>query len=360
VSGPLRLSFPCGNVPKNINEQGFRSSALMHTITSVIISIILGLGAATAAYFLTQGIIWSALIGTSTAVITGLIAYVILRCTLGKRTSSQKEKKNQVAKPVEVNEQQPAEVKKQRHVQVKTKLEIVAPDKDWTGLIIEDSHEYTGDLNAEQKSKLILKDIDKNTFQIGFGIDSPFSVTIRCQNMFASGAEVLVNAANNGLVGGGGIDGGIHKEGGQTYINEHQGALKSKYKGRFVTGHAAMIGSGALKEKYKVDNVIVVAGPIGSSKASKEDQRKKENQLYTCYYNSLILAHNHKKNSIAFPGISTGIYGFNKDRGAAIALKAIYDFIAKHPNTTLKTISLHYLKPNEKILESYKAATAVL
>ena len=76
----------------------------------------------------------------------------------------------------------------------------------------------------------------------------------------------------------------------------------------------------------------------------------KETELYSCYFNALILTEEQKKKSIAFPSISTGIYGFPKERAAAISLKAICDFVEKFPNSSLKTISIHYL-PNEPIAE---------
>ena len=105
-----------------------------------------------------------------------------------------------------------------------------------------------------------------------------------------------------------------------------------------------------LIQKYNIENVIVVAGPQGVTTPSKEAE------LYSCYFNTLLLADKQNKTSIAFPSISTGIFGFPKDRAAAISLKAIQDFVDKHPNTQLKTISIHYL-PNDPIsdLEIFRA-----
>jgi len=163
-----------------------------------------------------------------------------------------------------------------------------------------------------------------------------FNVTIRHQDLFESGAQAIVNAANIHLGGGDGIDGAIHERGGESYATGHR-ALKTRYDSQYVQGYAAIIGSGELKQKHNIDNVIVVAGPQGATTP------KKERQLYSCYYNSLVLGHYQNLESIAFPTISTGIFRFPKDRAAAITLRAINDFMDKYPRTTLKTISIHFL-----------------
>lgn len=207
---------------------------------------------------------------------------------------------------------------------------------------------FTGDLNPLEKADLNPHFIDDYQLAITFQRHPEINVTIRRQNIFASQAQVIVNAANTHLGGGGGIDGAIHREGGMAYVQAHR-HLQELYQANYIEGHAFMIGSGELKEKYNIDNVIVVAGPSGSTSASKETQ------LYSCYFNALEVADEQNKISIAIPSISTGIFGFPKDRAAAISLKAIQDFLNKHPNTQLKTISIHFL-PNESLanLEIYR------
>ena len=117
-----------------------------------------------------------------------------------------------------------------------------------------------------------------------------------------------------------------------------------------------MIDSGELK-RSGIDKVIVVAGPQGAT------DPQKENELYSCYYNSLVLAHSQNKISIAIPSISTGIFGFPKERASAISLKAIKDFISKNPETTLKNISIHILsddlEADRRDLLKYQAAVQV-
>jgi O-acetyl-ADP-ribose deacetylase (regulator of RNase III) len=164
-----------------------------------------------------------------------------------------------------------------------------------------------------------------------------FNVTIRHQNLFESGAQVIVNAANTHLGGGRGIDGAIHTKGGASYAAGHR-ALQTHYNSQYTQGYAAIIGSGELKQKHNIDDVIVVAGPQGPIRTTQ-----KENELYSCYYNSLVLGHYQNLERIAFPTISTGIFKFPKDKAAAITLRAINDFMDKYPHSTLKTISIHFL-----------------
>lgn len=178
---------------------------------------------------------------------------------------------------------------------------------------------------------------------------SGFDISIRRQDLFASRAQAIVNAANTHLGGGGGIDGAIHSRGGADYANAHA-QLKRLYQGSYVEGHAAMIESGELKQKDDIDWVIVVAGPQGASTEKKEDQ------LYSCYFNSLMLAHEKGLTSLAFPSISTGLFGFPLDRGAVVSLQAIRDFIQQYPASQLKTISIHFRESEPKdFLDQYAA-----
>jgi O-acetyl-ADP-ribose deacetylase (regulator of RNase III) len=212
---------------------------------------------------------------------------------------------------------------------------------------IEVVENYTGDLSFQQKQTLKSQYINDDTLSITCDQAPGIDVTIRKQDLFQSGSKVIVNAANTHLGGGGGIDGAIHRNGGQAYAKAH-GELRALYHGAYTSGYAAMISSGNLKANG-IENVIVVAGPMGDSTPQKE------NELYSCYYNSLQLADQQNKDSIAFPSISTGIFHFPEERAAAISLKAVYDFVTAHPQTTVKTISIHFLpSASKKKLELYK------
>lgn len=215
-------------------------------------------------------------------------------------------------------------------------------------------HTYPHDLTFQELG-FIQGNFNEDKRQLNIDVSKKIDVSIRLEDIFDSGADVIVNAANTHLGGGGGIDGLIHEKGGKGYKEAHKD-LKRLYPEGYISGHAAMITSGDLKEKG-FDNVIVVAGPQGA-----KSDLEKEAQLYSCYMNSLILAHQEKKKHIAFPSISTGIYDFPKDRAASISLKAIYDFIQSYPEASLETISIHFL-PNathEDSLDFYVKALAPL
>lgn len=224
---------------------------------------------------------------------------------------------------------------------------------------------YTGDLTDEQKNKLKAEYQGESELKISFKvdskeiksnvvehneIDSKIDFTIRLQDIFRSKAKVIVNAANTHLGGGGGIDGAIHSRGGSSYAQGHFN-LSKKYHSQYVPGYAEIVESGLLKEKDGIDKVIVVAGPTGGPSLETEGQ------LYSCYYNSLLLAHQQNIPSLAFPSIATGIFGFDIDRAAAVSLKAVHDFINNHKETPLKTISIHFYHTEPKSnLEKYRTA----
>lgn len=213
--------------------------------------------------------------------------------------------------------------------------------------------DYPGDLSPEEKSNIEKSDINfeqnKSTMHIYFHQRPFFNVEIRCQDLFTSSAEVIVNAANSHLGGGGGIDGAIHARGGNSYKQGHA-QLQRQYNSNYTLGHAAIIPSGDIANTTSITDVIVVAGPQRATSALKEKQ------LYSCYFNALKLAHEKGKTSIALPTISTGIFGFPKDRGAQISLRAIYSFVLAFPESPLKKISIHSLLTDIEHIDNYKQA----
>lgn len=127
--------------------------------------------------------------------------------------------------------------------------------------------------------------------------------------------DAIVNAANSSLLGGGGVDGAIHKAGGPAIL-EACIAIRNR-QGSCKTGEAVITTAGLLPAKY----VIHTVGPVWNG-----GKRKEEDLLKSCYLNSLQLAVLHDVKTIAFPNISTGIYHFPKPLAAAIALNAVSNF----------------------------------
>ena len=131
--------------------------------------------------------------------------------------------------------------------------------------------------------------------------------------------DCLVNAANSTLLGGGGVDGAIHRAGGAQILEECEEIRRTKYPDGLPTGQAVITSAGLMPARH----VIHTVGPIKGA----NDQRDAE-LLASCYTNSLALAVQHSLHSIAFPAISTGIYGYPKDEAAEVASRAIRAFLA--------------------------------
>lgn len=129
--------------------------------------------------------------------------------------------------------------------------------------------------------------------------------------------DAIVNAANTSLLGGGGVDGAIHRAGGKAILEECQ-KIRSKQGGCKV-GEAVITTAGNLPAKF----VIHTVGPVWNDGKSNE-----ENLLSLAYFNSLRLALDNQIQTIAFPNISTGIYHFPKNKAAQIAIKTVTDFLA--------------------------------
>ncbi|TRW24302.1 O-acetyl-ADP-ribose deacetylase [Flavobacterium zepuense] len=128
--------------------------------------------------------------------------------------------------------------------------------------------------------------------------------------------DAIVNAANSSLLGGGGVDGAIHRAGGEAILNDCI-AIRNR-QGGCKTGEAVITTAGKLPAKY----VIHTVGPVYSG-----DKAEKEQLLAKAYSNSLQLAVENNIKTIAFPNISTGIYHFPKPKAAEIAVATVRDFL---------------------------------
>jgi O-acetyl-ADP-ribose deacetylase len=128
--------------------------------------------------------------------------------------------------------------------------------------------------------------------------------------------DAIVNAANSSLMGGGGVDGAIHRAGGPTILEECKQIRRRQ--GELPTGEAVITTGGNLNARY----VIHTVGPVWHGGSQNEDIL-----LANAYMNSIALAVQHKINTIAFPSISTGIYGFPVERASRIAFTTVSEFL---------------------------------
>lgn len=139
-------------------------------------------------------------------------------------------------------------------------------------------------------------------------------ITITKGDITRENVDAIVNAANSGLRGGGGVDGAIHSEGGSKILEECR-IIISKI-GRLETGEAVITSGGNLKAKY----VIHTVGPIWHG-----GDKNEEILLANAYRNSLKLASENKIKTIAFSNISTGVYGFPKKLASKIAFNTVIE-----------------------------------
>jgi O-acetyl-ADP-ribose deacetylase (regulator of RNase III) len=143
-------------------------------------------------------------------------------------------------------------------------------------------------------------------------------VVVVVDDITRQNVTAIVNAANSSLLGGGGVDGAIHRAGGPQILVECQEIRRTKYPQGLPTGEAVITTGGNLPAEF----VIHTVGPIYGREPDREAEL-----LASCYRNSLNLAVQHDVSSIAFPSISTGVYGYPKIDAAAVSSRAIKEFL---------------------------------
>ncbi|MBN2057748.1 MAG: O-acetyl-ADP-ribose deacetylase [Candidatus Saganbacteria bacterium] len=166
-------------------------------------------------------------------------------------------------------------------------------------------------------------------------------------------ADAIVNAANSSLMGGGGVDGAIHRAGGPAILQECK-AYVARH-GRLPTGQAMITTAGDLPAKFVIHTVGPIYKIIRGSDDQSEKNRKTEDQrkkLRDCYINSLKLAAEKGLSSVAFPSISTGAYRYPLEEAAPIAVQAVKDFL-KEPSS-VKDVA--FVLFNAPTYEAYKNA----
>jgi O-acetyl-ADP-ribose deacetylase (regulator of RNase III) len=145
--------------------------------------------------------------------------------------------------------------------------------------------------------------------------------------------DAIVNAANRSLLGGGGVDGAIHRAAGPELLEA------CRLLNGCETGEAKISQGFRLPAGF----VIHTVGPVWKGGAKREDEK-----LHSCYTSSLELALQHNLKSIAFPNISTGVYGFPKERAANIAVSAVKEFLERE-QPDLEVIFVLFDSENESL-----------
>ncbi|HLL74499.1 MAG TPA: O-acetyl-ADP-ribose deacetylase [Pyrinomonadaceae bacterium] len=156
--------------------------------------------------------------------------------------------------------------------------------------------------------------------------------------------DAVVNAANSSLLGGGGVDGAIHRAGGPAILEECRELRRTRYPGGLPAGEAVATTAGLLPARY----VIHTVGPVWGEHAGREPEL-----LAACYRNSLALAAARGLSSVAFPAISTGVYGYPKPEAAAVASRVIKEFLVNSGAATgegqaaVKEVRLIFFSPGD-------------
>jgi O-acetyl-ADP-ribose deacetylase (regulator of RNase III) len=153
--------------------------------------------------------------------------------------------------------------------------------------------------------------------QIGVRAEGRIVVAVGDITEFEGGA--IVNAANSSLMGGGGVDGAIHRAGGPAILEECRRIRSADWKDGLPAGKAVATGSGRLRATA----VIHTVGPVWSG-----GRRGEAELLASCYRESLAIAAEAGYATIAFPSISTGVYGYPKAEAAKVAIKAVSAFLS--------------------------------
>src|SRR5215813_14196234 len=145
-------------------------------------------------------------------------------------------------------------------------------------------------------------------------------VSILVGDISLQSVDAIVNAANSSLMGGGGVDGAIHRAGGPQILAECKEIRSTRFPQGLPTGEAVITIGGKLPARYVIHTVGPIKGQAGDVDAEL---------LAACYRNSLSLAVEHDLRTIAFPSISTGAFGYPRHEAALVSSKAIASFLSQ-------------------------------
>lgn len=144
-------------------------------------------------------------------------------------------------------------------------------------------------------------------------------ITVKTGDITQEDVEAIVNAANSSLMGGGGVDGAIHRAGGPAILEACKQIRATVYPNGLPPGEAVLTTGGNLRARY----VIHTVGPVwrGGNQGEPETLR-------ACYRNALRIAAEENLKTVAFPAISTGVYGYPPELAASVAASAVQEFLA--------------------------------
>lgn len=163
-------------------------------------------------------------------------------------------------------------------------------------------------------------------------------------NITHQATDAIVNAANSSLMGGGGVDGAIHRAGGPAILEECRQIVARQ--GRLPAGKAVITAGGNLKTRF----VIHTVGPVWHGGKQNEPEL-----LASAYRESLKTAASHNLTSVSFPSISTGAYSYPVAEAAGIALKTVASFLAEHPSSIKEVVFVLF---DSATLAAYASALA--
>jgi O-acetyl-ADP-ribose deacetylase (regulator of RNase III) len=160
-------------------------------------------------------------------------------------------------------------------------------------------------------------------------------VVVKVGDITKEDVDAIVNAANGSLLGGGGVDGAIHRAGGHEILEQCKEIRRTRFPEGLPTGEAVVTSAGKMTAKFVIHTVGPVYGRGGNDKATL---------LTACYRNSLALAVKEGLRTIAFPAISTGVYGYPTDQAARVSSGAVEEFLKS--DSSIREVRLVFFSSN--------------
>jgi O-acetyl-ADP-ribose deacetylase len=161
-------------------------------------------------------------------------------------------------------------------------------------------------------------------------------VVVKVGDITKENVDAIVNAANGTLMGGGGVDGAIHRAGGPEIKKQCEKIRRTRYPDGLPAGQAVLTTAGKMTARFVIHTVGPVYGSGGKEKAEL---------LAACYRNSLALAVGEGLKTIAFPAISTGIYGYPLEEAARVSSKTVEEFLESE--SALREVRLVFFGPKD-------------